>query len=87
MMRIASLLAVLVALLLIPAYAATTPPPLMVAFGDSITWGANASDNTTNNYQSILPLSDRLPGPGDTTYPGDLGHTLQQTVYDYGYPG
>ena len=85
--RRTALLAMLAALALTPAHAASMPPPLMVAFGDSITWGANASDNTTNNYQSILPLSDHLPGPGDNTYPGDLGHTLQRTVYNYGYPG
>ncbi len=70
-----------------PAHAASTPGQLLVAFGDSITWGANASDNTTSNYQSVLPLSDRLPGAGDNTYPGDLGRALQRTVYDYGYPG
>jgi len=81
------LLAVLTALFLTPAHAASAPSPLMVAFGDSITWGANASDNTTNNYETILPLTDHLPGPGDNTYPGDLGRALQRTVYDYGYPG
>lgn len=85
--RIASLLAVSAALVLTPVHAASSPPPLMIAFGDSITWGANASDNTTTTYQSILPLSDHLPGPGDNTYPGDLGRALQRTVYDYGYPG
>ena len=86
-MRPAVLLSVVAALVLSPAHAASAAPPLMVAFGDSITWGANASDNTTNNYQSILPLSDHLPGPGDNTYPGDLGRALQRTVYNYGYPG
>jgi len=75
-----ALLAVLAALLVTPAHAAGTPSPLMVAFGDSITWGANASNNTTNNYQSVLPLSDHLPGPNDNTYPGDLGRALQRTV-------
>lgn len=58
-----------------------------MAFGDSLTWGASASDTTTANYQSILPLSDHLLGPGDNTYPGDLGRALQRTVYNYGYPG
>jgi len=79
-------LACLAAVAMTPAHAAATPP-LMVAFGDSITWGANASDNTTNDYQFILPLTDHLPGPNDNTYPGDLGRALQRTVYDYGYPG
>ncbi len=87
MIRLSALLAVLTALVLTSAHAASPHSPLMVAFGDSITWGANASDNTTNNYQSILPLSDHLPGPGDNTYPGELGRALQRTVYDYGYPG
>ncbi len=86
-MRPAVLLSVVAALVLSPAHAASAAPPLMVAFGDSITWGANASDNTTTNYQSILPLSDHLPGPGDNTYPGDLGRALHRTVYNYGYPG
>jgi len=84
---VVGILVILASRLVIPAHAASAPGPLLVAFGDPVTWGANASDNTTNTYQSILPLSNHMPGPGDNTYPGDLGRTLQRTVYDYGYPG
>jgi len=59
----------------------------IVAFGDLITWGANASVNSVLDYQDTSLLWQHPPGATDTTYPAFLGRRLHRMVYDYGYPG
>ncbi len=86
-MRIVSL-AILVACSLLPWPAHAQPqPPRIVAFGDSITWGANATDNRVQHYRPLLPLIWHTPGKQDTTYPGVLQCMVRRTVLDYGVPG
>lgn len=86
-MRIVSL-AILVACSLLPWPAHAQPQPSrIVAFGDSITWGANATDNRVQHYRPLLPLIWHTPGKQDTTYPGVLQCMARRTVLDYGVPG
>lgn len=59
----------------------------IIAFGDSITWGANAGVNSVLDYQDTSVLWEHQPGATDTSYPAFLGRRLHRTVYDYGYPG
>ncbi|MDQ2740853.1 MAG: SGNH/GDSL hydrolase family protein [Chloroflexota bacterium] len=59
----------------------------IVAFGDSITWGANATNNSVQHYRPLLPLIWHTPGKQDTTYPGVLQRMARRTVLDYGVPG
>jgi len=81
-------LAILVAcsLLTWPAHAQPQPPRI-IAFGDSITWGANATNNSVQHYRPLLPLIWHTPGKQDTTYPGVLQCLTRRTVLDYGVPG
>lgn len=81
-------LAILVAcpLLAWPAHAQPQQPRI-VAFGDSITWGANATNNSVQHYRPLLPLFWHRPGAHDTTYPGALQCMARRTVLDYGVPG
>lgn len=59
----------------------------IVAFGDGVTWGTNASRNCVRSSSSARPASAHAPGPADTTYPADLGRALHTTVLDYGVRG
>ena len=81
-------LAILVACSLFtwPAHAQPQPPRI-IAFGDSITWGANATNNRVQHYRPLLPLIWHTPGKQDTTYPGVLQCMTRRTVLDYGVPG
>lgn len=81
-------LAILVAcsLLAWPAHAQPQPPRI-VAFGDSITWGANATNNSVQHYRPLLPFIWHQPGRRDTSYPGVLQCMTRRTVLDYGVPG
>jgi lysophospholipase L1-like esterase len=61
----------------------TTCP--IAAFGDSITWGSYAAQNTVAPYLvSVVPASAHLVGPYDTSYPGDLARALHVPVCNYG---
>lgn len=79
-------LALFVVLVLTPAHAQTSVHSI-VAFGDSITWGAHATANTTPNYSDVLPSSDHAPANYDNTYPGVFQRFLAEPVLNYGYPG
>lgn len=59
----------------------------IVAFGDSITWGYDASNNCVA-LSAVRDPAPRLhrPGPDDTTYPADLTRLQRSMVLDYGVP-
>jgi lysophospholipase L1-like esterase len=69
-----------------PAGAASSPCRV-VAFGDSITWGAYATRNSVSAYLPSRPARAHRVAPTDTTYPGDLARALHTTVCNYGVPG
>jgi lysophospholipase L1-like esterase len=59
----------------------------IIAFGDGVTWGVNATRNCVTSRSSPGPLSVHLPGTADTTYPADLSRLLHAEVLDYGVRG
>lgn len=59
----------------------------IVAFGDSITWGAYASIGATPSGPEIKPLGAHLVGSHDTSYPGDLQRMIHRHVCNFGVPG
>lgn len=63
------------------------PPCRIVAFGDSITWGAYASVDAVPAYLSVTPVAAHVVGRWDTSYPGDLARMLHTSVCNYGIPG
>lgn len=75
------------------ARAAGSAPCSIVAFGDSITWGAYATHNRLTddpaawNWTAVTPVSLHVAGKVDTSYPGDVARALHTSVCNYGVPG
>jgi lysophospholipase L1-like esterase len=96
---VARLLSICFATLLLPAGCAASAadvgrasvsgahPCSVVAFGDSITWGAYASIDVVPVSLAVTPVADHVVGPEDTSYPGDLARILHASVCNYGIPG
>jgi lysophospholipase L1-like esterase len=60
----------------------------IVTFGDSITEGYGATNKCLpRELRTILPEATHLVHTGDTSYPGNLAHLMNQPVLNYGVGG